>query len=51
VTVDDFRRMVLRLPEGIESAHMGHPDSRVRGKIFATIWPHEGWGMVKRTPE
>jgi hypothetical protein len=31
---------------------MGHPDFRVRGKIFATIcWPDEGWGMVKLTPE
>src|SRR2546422_1237037 len=30
---------------------MGHPDFRVGGKIFATIWPDEGWGMVKLTPE
>jgi hypothetical protein len=30
---------------------MGHPDFRVRGKIFATIWPKEAWGMVKLTPE
>jgi hypothetical protein len=30
---------------------MGHPDFRVRGKIFATIWPDEAWGMVKLTPE
>jgi hypothetical protein len=29
---------------------MGHPDFRVRGKIFATLWPDEGWGMVKLTP-
>jgi hypothetical protein len=29
---------------------MGHPDFRVRGKIFATLgWPDEGWGMVKLT--
>jgi hypothetical protein len=30
---------------------MGHPDFRVRKKIFATIWPDEGWGMVKLTPD
>jgi hypothetical protein len=30
---------------------MGHPDFRVRGKIFATIWPNAGWGMVKLTLE
>jgi hypothetical protein len=51
MTVDDFRRIALSLPEATESAHMGHPDFRVRNKIFATIWPDEGWGMVKLTPE
>jgi hypothetical protein len=31
---------------------MGHPDFRVRGKIFATLGaPGEEWGMVKLTPE
>jgi hypothetical protein len=40
------------LPETAEGAHMGHPDFRVRGKIFATLaWPDAGWGMVKLTPE
>jgi hypothetical protein len=44
--------MALELPEAMESAHMGHPDFRVRGKIFATLtYPHEGVGMVKLTPE
>jgi hypothetical protein len=44
--------MALSLPEAIESAHMGHPDFRVRGKIFATLGcPDEGWGMAKLTPE
>jgi hypothetical protein len=51
VTVDDFRRLALSLPEAIEKSHMGHPDFRVRNKIFATIWPDDGWGMVKLTPE
>jgi hypothetical protein len=51
MTVDDFRSLALSLPEASECAHMGHPDFRVRGKIFATIWPDEGWGMVKLTPD
>src|SRR5690348_13858485 len=51
MTVDDFRRIALSLPEAMESAHMGHPDFRVKKKIFATIWSREGWGMVKLTPD
>jgi hypothetical protein len=44
--------MALSLPEAIESAHMDHPDFRVRGKIFATLgYPNTGWGMVKLTPD
>ena len=31
---------------------MGHPDFRLRKKIFATLgYPDENWGMVKLTPE
>jgi hypothetical protein len=31
---------------------MGHPDFRVRGKIFATLgYPDDGWGVVKLTPD
>ena len=52
MTADDFRRIALSLPEASESAHMDHPDFRVRGKIFATLgYPDEDWGMVKLTPE
>jgi hypothetical protein len=52
LTLDGFRRMALSLPEVTEEAHMGHPDFRVRGKIFATLCaPDEEWGMVKLTPE
>jgi hypothetical protein len=51
VTIEDFRRTALSFPETLESAHMGHPDFRVCKKIFATIWPEEGWGMVKLTPQ
>src|SRR5437879_13752743 len=52
MTIEDFRRLALSLPEACESAHMGHPDFRVGGKIFATIpWPDRNCGMVKLLPE
>jgi hypothetical protein len=51
MTANQFRRLALELTEAVESAHMGHPDFRVRGKIFATLGaPDDGWGMVKLTP-
>ena len=51
MTEEQFRRLALSLPETSEAAHMCHPDFRVGGKIFATIWPEPGWAMVKLTPE
>jgi hypothetical protein len=51
VTADEFRSQALSLPEASEDAHMGHPDFRVRGKIFATLGPDEDWGMVKLTAD
>jgi len=52
VTVTEFRRLALSFPETQERVHMGHPDFRVAGKIFATLaWPAKGWSMVKLTPE
>ena len=51
MTADDFRSLALSLPEAAESAHMGHPDFRVRNKIFATLAPGEVRGMVKLTPD
>jgi hypothetical protein len=32
---DDFRRIALAMTDAVEGAHMGHPDFRVKGKIFA----------------
>ena len=44
--------MVLGLGDTIESAHMGHPDFRVNGRIFATLgYPDAAWGMVTLTPD
>jgi hypothetical protein len=49
MTPDDYRALALALPGVIESAHMNHPDFRVRGKIFATLWPAENKGVLKLT--
>ena len=52
MTADAFRQLALAMPEALEVGHMGHPDFRVGGKIFATLgYPDEGWGMLKLTPE
>jgi hypothetical protein len=51
MTGDDFRRMALAMKDAIESAHMGHPDFRLYGRIFATLHADMKWGMVKLTPE
>ena len=52
MTTADFRRLALGFPEATESAHMDHPDFRVRGKIFATLgYPDMGAGMVKLFPD
>jgi predicted DNA-binding protein (MmcQ/YjbR family) len=50
MTSAEFRELALNLPEAQEKEHMGHPDFRVRNKIFATLGPNEEWGMVKLTP-
>lgn len=51
VTRQEFRRMALSFPKTEAKSHMGHPDFRVAGKIFATLgYPDASWGMVKITP-
>ena len=48
MTPNQFRRLALRFPEVIESAHMHHPDFRVGGRIFATLgYPDEEFATVK----
>lgn len=50
MTPDDFRRMALALKDAVEGAHMGHPDFRVNGRIFASLHADCRHGMVKLTP-
>ena len=51
MTGDDFREIVLSMPEAIERAHMGHPDFRANGKIFASLHANEESGTLKLSPE
>ncbi len=52
VSVASFRRMALGLPEATEGSHMGHPDFRVRNKVFASVGSGDpDWATVKLTPE
>lgn len=51
-TPDDFRRVALSLGGAEEKSHVGHPDFRVKGKVFATLgYPDEAWAMVALMPE
>lgn len=49
MTPDEFRRLALKMAGAIEGAHMGHPDFRANGRIFATLYPDGASGMVKLT--
>jgi hypothetical protein len=51
LSAKDFRRIALGMEDTIESAHMGHPDFRVNGRIFATLHQDLKLGMVKLTPD
>jgi hypothetical protein len=48
----DFRRIALSLTGAEESSHMGSPDFRVGGRIFATLASqHMGYGNLMLTRE
>jgi hypothetical protein len=51
MTAAEFRRIALKLNGASEGAHMGHPDFRANGRIFATLQPDGITGMVKLSPE
>jgi hypothetical protein len=50
MTADDFRDVVLGMQGAVEGAHMGHPDFRANGRIFASLHTQDRFGMVKLTP-
>lgn len=47
VSARRFRELALALPEAEEGAHMGHPDFRVRNRIFASLTADEKRGAVR----
>ena len=47
MTPNQYRRLALSFPDTVEMSHMDHPDFRVGGKIFATIWKEGGVIMLK----
>ena len=50
--VNDFRRIALSLEGAVEGSHMGQPDFRVGGRIFATLASaDQGYGNLMLTPE
>ncbi len=51
MTSNQFRRIALGLEGAVEGAHMGHPDFRVNGRIFATLHADNKAGMVKLSPD
>jgi hypothetical protein len=51
LTDKQFRRMALGMDGASEGAHMGHPDFRVNGRIFATLQHDRRFGMVVLTPD
>jgi hypothetical protein len=52
MNIHDFRRLALSLPGAEESSHMGSPDFRIDGRIFATLAAAKlGYGNIMITPE
>jgi hypothetical protein len=51
VNGEEFRRLALSMPEAVEVGHMGHPDFRVGGKIFASIDASGARGCIRLEPE
>jgi hypothetical protein len=52
VDVSAYRRLALALPGAAEAAHMGAPDFRIDGRIFATLaYGQKGLGTLMLSPE
>jgi hypothetical protein len=52
MTEQQFRKIALALDGASEGAHMGHPDFRAHGRIFATLRREPiAFAVVMLTPE
>ena len=50
-TADQFRELALSLPGAEEGDHMGHPDFRANGRVFASLDVEEEHGTAMLTPQ
>ena len=50
MTANTFRRIALGMDGAVEGAHMGHPDFRANGRVFASLHSQDRFGMVKIDP-
>lgn len=48
---EDVRALARLLPETVEGAHQGHPDFRIGGRIYATLWTDEARVVVRLSRE
>jgi hypothetical protein len=51
ITDEQAREIALGLPEAEEKSHFGHPDFRVKNRIFATLWPGQRRSVLKLSRE
>jgi hypothetical protein len=51
MTEENFREVALGFAGAIEGSHMGHPDFRANGRVFAALHGNDTTGMVKLTPD
>lgn len=51
MTGDDFRGIALQLDGVMEKSHMGHPDFRANGRIFASLLGNEERAGLKLSPD
>ena len=47
VTIENFRKMALLLPEATESLHFEKPSFRIKDKIFSTLYVNDKKAMLK----
>ena len=46
-----FRQLALSLPKAEESNLVARVDFLVHGKVFASLFPNDGWGVIKLARE
>lgn len=51
MTADEFRAMVLEMPDAVARSHMGHPDFRIQNRIFASLHSDDQVAALKVAPE